>query len=75
MNDNIAEARNNFMNRTFGLVGATESLDEIKLIFRIREIFLDEFGKADKNELAKINATLKNIAKVPNISQPQIPNS
>ena len=75
MNDSIAEARNNFMNRTFGLVATTESLDEVKLIFRIREIFLDEFGKGDKKELAKINATLKNIGKTPNIFAPQIPNS
>ena len=73
MNDSIAEARDNFMNRTFGLVKATDSLDDIKLIFRIREIFLDEFGKADKKELAKMTATLKNIGNSPNISQPHIP--
>ena len=30
MNDHIAEARNNFMNRTFGLVATTESLDDSK---------------------------------------------
>ena len=71
--ENIGQAKAEFLDKTHALIKQQTDAKKRDLIFEIRAIFFDVFGEADKRELKRINQRLKNIGNNPNISQPQIP--